>query len=493
MPAFRDILPGTTPFGAVRSVEAPGGGTEAAVTYATRSGILTFEANGYPTEKTVRHLREEIDYQRAVQAYIHYLPAVATMQWRNAHFGPLGGGGGDMIVYRTTEQKLPILAADGTTTLVVGFAELAETDGVLVYEVPPGPTAGAVLDIWQRPVSQTGTAGPDAGKGGRFLIVLKGTEVPEDHGADVVIAAKTSTIMLATSILTPDPQEGERMIKAHRIHALGAPPATRIFEAPNRDWSGHQPRGLDYWIAVHRILQLNPLEERDMAPLQWLTTLGIEKGGAFEPTALQESILEEAAFVGEAWAMGNSFLGRAPARHGPDDPDSQWQDVLSVQGPRDPMAGTQMEIDARAACAYQAIPATAARPTTAGGDGPRCLAAYRDGAGRWLDGAKTYHLVMHPDGPAPVFWSVVLYDNDTRCMIENAQGKTEVNGRQQVVAGEDGAVRLVFAPAKPDGVPAANWIQTNPEKGFFACLRLHAPTTAVFEGSWKVGDIEEAT
>jgi hypothetical protein len=463
------------------------------VTYPTRSGILALEANGYPTEKTVRHLQEDIDYQRAVQAYIHYLPAVAVMQWRNAHFGPLGGRAGDLIVYRTTEQKLPILAADVTTTFAVGFAELAETDGVLVYEVPSGPAAGAVLDIWQRPVSETGTAGPDAGKGGRFLIVLDGTEVPEDHGAEFVIASKTSTIMVATRSLSPDRQERERLLKAHRIHALGAEPTARILEAPNRDWSGHQPRGLDYWSVVHQMLQLNPLEERDMAVLQWLKTLGIEKGRAFEPTAREENILEEAAFVGEAWAMGNSFLSCTPARHWSDDPVSQWQDVVSVQSPRDQMAETHMEIDARAAYAYQAIPVTAASTMKLADAGTRYLAAYKDSAGRWLDGTKTYELVMPPDGPAPTFWSVVIYHNDTRCMIENAQGKTEVNSRQQLVADEGGAVRLVFAPAKPDSVPAANWIQTNPGKGFFACLRLHAPAEPFFDRSWKVGDIEEAT
>ncbi|MEE4121313.1 MAG: DUF1214 domain-containing protein [Paracoccaceae bacterium] len=497
MPAFRDIFSGAAPFGAVRSVVAPGGGigggTEPAVTYPTRSGTLAFEPNGYPTDKTLRHLQEEIDYQRAVQAYIHYLPAVAVMQWRNAHFGPLGGGGGDLIVYRTTEQKLPILAADGATTFVVGFAELAETDGVLVYNVPSGPTAGAVLDIWQRPVSETGTAGPDAGRGGRFLIVLDGTEVPEDHGADFVIASKTSTIMVATRILTSDPQESERVLKAHRIHALGAQPAARIFEAPNSDWSGHQPRGLDYWIVVHQILQLNPLDERDMAVLQWLKNVGLEKGRAFEPTATEENVLEEAAFVGEAWAMGNSFLERAPARDRPNEPVSQWQDMVSVQSPLDQMAGTHMEIDARAADAYRAIPVATARPIAMDDAGTRYLTAYKDSAGRWLDGAKTYELVMYPDGSAPAFWAVVLYDNDTRCMIENAQGKTEVNSRQQLVADEDGAVRLVFGPARPDGVPAANWIQTNPEKGFFAHLRLHAPAAPFVDRSWRIGSIEEAT
>jgi hypothetical protein len=61
------------------------------------------------------------------------------------------------------------------------------------------------------------------------------------------------------------------------------------------------------------------------------------------------------------------------------------------------------------------------------------------------------------------FWSVVLYDNDRRGMIENPQGKTEVNSRQPLVKNTDGSVRLVFSPKKPAGVPDANWalVQSN--------------------------------
>jgi hypothetical protein len=123
--------------------------------------------------------------------------------------------------------------------------------------------------------------------------------------------------------------------------------------------------------------------------------------------------------------------------------------------------------------------------------GIQYLAAYKDDAGRWLDGAKTYELVVPKDVPMLNFWSVVLYDNNTRCMIENPQGKTEVNSRQPLVKSKDGSVRLVFSPTKPDGVPEANWIQTNPKKGFFAYFRWYSPTKAFFDRSWKMGNIME--
>ena len=44
--------------------------------------------------------------------------------------------------------------------------------------------------------------------------------------------------------------------------------------------------------------------------------------------------------------------------------------------------------------------------------GIQYLASYKDDAGLWLDGAKTYELIVPNDVPALNFWSVVLYDND---------------------------------------------------------------------------------
>ncbi len=457
----------------------------------TRSGVLEFEANGYPTDETVRRIEQEIDYQRAVQAYIHYLPAVSSMQWRNAHLDLLGGKAGDMIIYRTTEQKLPFLTANDTTTYIGTWAELSDTGGLLMYEVPPGPTGGLINDLWQRVVADTGMVGPDRGQGGKFLIVLEGTKVPENHGADFVVTSGTDTVLIATRILTPDPAEGERILNAHKIHGLGAESKIRIFEAPNRDWWNHQPRGLEYWRLVHQILQINPIEERDMAVLQGLRNLGIEKGQPFNPTPYQQEILAEAALVGETWAMGNSFLKRDPVKHWTDDPKSQWHYILFLESPLDQMADTHMEIDARSAYTYEAYTMSAAATMNLVDAGIQYLAAYKDDAGRWLDGAKTYELVVPPEVPMLNFWSVVLYDYDTRAMIENMQGKTEVNSRQEIVTSADGSVRLVFSPAKPDGVPEANWIQTNPKKGFFAYFRWYSPTKAFFDRSWKMGNIVE--
>lgn len=61
----------------------------------TRIGKLTFEL-GLPTEKTVENLFDEVDFQRACQAYLWALPIVNISEWQRAHEQEFGAG--DMVV-----------------------------------------------------------------------------------------------------------------------------------------------------------------------------------------------------------------------------------------------------------------------------------------------------------------------------------------------------------------------------------------------------------
>jgi hypothetical protein len=68
--------------------------------YDTRIGKLTFTqdfANGYPTHETVEKLFDELDFQRACQAYIWAIPIVSFAQWQYAHNVQLGAKNGQII------------------------------------------------------------------------------------------------------------------------------------------------------------------------------------------------------------------------------------------------------------------------------------------------------------------------------------------------------------------------------------------------------------
>ena len=98
-------------------------------------------------------------------------------------------------------------------------------------------------------------------------------------------------------------------------------------------------------------------------------------------------------------------------------------------------------------------------------------------------------MIIPASVPIEQFWSIVHYDNDTRAMIVNDNGKPSISSREELVVEKDGSVVLTFGPEPPANV--SNWVQTNPRKGFFVYMRFYAPTEAFFDRSWKMGNIRQ--
>ena len=122
--------------------------------------------------------------------------------------------------------------------------------------------------------------------------------------------------------------------------------------------------------------------------------------------------------------------------------------------------------------------------------GSQYLIANVDKNGEPFDGAKTYRLNVPANAPAKDFWSVVLYDPQTRSELQTRQPFPSKNSRRdQLITNADGSVDLYFGPQAPAG-KEANWIATVPKKGWFAIFRLYGPLEPWFDKSWRPGEIE---
>ncbi len=453
----------------------------------TRIGRLEFE-RGYPSQATVKTLFDQMDFQRATQAYLWSLPLMGFAQWQHEHEQVFGAEDTDLVMYNSYRDKLGLLTANATTPYILGFPNLGRT-GPLVIEIPPGPTAGGISDMWQMGVGggDFGEAGPDKAMGDKLLILGPGQEDPKVAGYRVV-RSPTVGVFIGFRVLTPDPQAGKALLDKFRIYPYSQranPPVTRYISPDGKPWSGTQPRGMAYWELLAATIDQEPVRERDRFMMAMLKPLGIEKGKAFKPDARQTGLLTEAALVGEAMARANAYQKRfANAAIWP---DRRWEISLGFEPGVEPEFSAPL--DEYASWFYEAVTAAKAMATKVPGVGQTYLEATKDKEGNWLDGGKNYRLRVGADVPAKQFWSVTAYDNESRCFIDNQEEIADRSSRMDLMKNADGSADIYFGPTAPTG-KEKNWIPTIPGKGWFTYFRLYAPTEAYFDRSWKLADIE---
>jgi hypothetical protein len=458
-----------------------------AETVKTRIGELTFThdfANGYPTDATQELLFDELDFQRACQAYIWAIPVVGFAQWQYANNIQLGAKNGQIVFAEGYDDLREGLTANNVTPYVFAFTDL--TDGPWVVEMPEGEVRGAAHSMWQIGITQMT-------KPGKYLFVGPGKEVPENAAGDGYRVVQASTLNVFYGIRLMSKDRDERMSILEKIdiypYAERANPKPRGYITPDgRQYQMWQPRGMTYWKRLADIINREPIHERDRFFMAMLKPLGIEKGKAFNPNERQTKILTEAALVGEAMAKANDFSNpRLEDAHYTD--GSRWE--FATTGVPDQRRENYEDLDGRAAWLYEALTNDIAMHGQKTGKGQVYMATYRDADGDWLDGAVNYTLHLPPDVPVEQFWSFTVYDVSTRTFILNDTKQPDRSSRMDLLINEDGSVDLFIGPKKPVGDKVKNWIQSMPGKAWFPYFRLYSPKKAFLNRTWILPDIQK--
>ncbi len=464
-----------------------------AETIDSRLGPLEF-TGGYPTDEAVQTLRDELDFQRAVQVYLWALPMASGGAFADGHVAEGVGPTAVLVADESAEQQQLVLTANQDTVYMSGVLDLR--NGPIVMELPTG-LLGTLNNIWQQPVVDLGGPfSPEQNRGGRFLILPPGYDGPLPMLHHHVVPADTNILIFYLRAVPQTRDDFPRLaelMRTYRQYPLSRatdPPEMTFISAVGKEADFLTNEGFAYFESLARYINENPPRPQDMAMLGMLETLGIAHDRPFEPDGRMRQILTDAAVTGRAMAKVIAWRPRIPAEILYAYPgERQWKRIFTLE---DPTFHTPdfLAIDHRTRYAWEAFGTAKSMTLAVPGQGSQYIGAYTDASGAWLTGEHTYRIRLPKDVPAGMFWSLTAYDNETRSMIQNDLGRPLVGSVHGAKPNEDGSFDVYFGPELPAEATEANWVQTRPRAGWFVYLRLYGPEEPYFDKTWVPGDAE---
>jgi hypothetical protein len=456
----------------------------------TRLGTLKFR-DGFPDDATVQTIYDNLDFQRGVQAFLTGMPGASLVAMRHS-LRELGAVNGATIPIAETllDSKALWLTPNTDTVYAVNWIDL--TNGPVVIESPPS-ALGIVDDFWFHYVTDLGLVGPDKGKGGKFLFLppdYKG-EVPK--GYFVFKSPTFGNWYISRGFLVDGSPKGRvDIIKKHtRIYPLSEaakPPEQKFMNLTGVPHNTIHANDFGFFEELDQLVQDEPNEAMDPETMGLLASIGIEKGKPFAPDARMKKILTEAAAVGNATAR--TLLVKSRIKESFYYPNSGWSNPLLIGGYEYLQQPGVRSLDSRTTGFYYYTGSTPAMSLKMIGAGSQYAYTFVDADGNPFDGAKTYKVHLPPNIPAKNFWSIILYDNQTRSELQTDQQYPSLGSQSKgVVINPDKSVDLWFGPTAPAG-HEANWLQTIPGKGWNPMLRLYGPLEPWFEKTWRPSEVE---
>ena len=468
-----------------------------------------------PTPETSKRLKDELLFQRATQTYLWALPLINTLGMKVGSEKTFGSGYNVLPVWKKRlDARTLVTTPNSDVIYAMSYLDLGR-DGPMVFEAAPG-LQGILLDFWQRPIpgptiggqafaGDVGLPGPDAGKGGRFLILPPGYDklVPEGY---FVYRSGTNNVFVFLRSFYQDPANlapAVAVMEATKIYPLDGQASAKPMQFPDASGVPVNMLPRDDASAFDQLKALVDTEGSNLADPDWLgmlAPLGIVKGQPFNPDAATRTMLDRAAKTAYKTSRVVGFEENVAGRSLRVYPDRRWINPIADGTPANPggpfdlswkrTAGNYLDLDTRIWFFTDYYSISPGMISQTPGKGAKYMIGFTDSTGTPLSGGTNYRIKLPPNIPAANFWSVTLYEAENASGLANGQPFPSKGSRDKPVQEADGSTIMYLGPTAPAG-KESNWLATPPGRGYFAILRLYAPTEAAIDKSWVPGDIEK--
>lgn len=458
-------------------------------TVETRIGTLKFN-DGFPTDETVQKVYDNLAFQRGVSVFLSATGGSSTEGLRQG-LASIGVDNNQTVALFENLMDSKSLFLTPNTETIYNVMWLDVKDGPLVLEVPPD-VLGIIDDHWFHYVADFGRVGPDKGKGGKYLLVPPGFEGEIPDGYFVYHTKTYGNLVFWRGFIengstAPAVAASKKYAKIYSLKDAANPPPMKFIDASGKHFNTIGAGSYKFYEDINNIVQYEPNDAFSPEILGQLAALGIEKDKKFAPDARMKKILTEAAAVGDATARALVFKY-------PEDiafyPGSAWVQGFVGDNYKFQSQPGVNNTDALVHMLFYATGVTPAMSLKILGKGSQYALAFVDSNGKPMDGSKTYKIHLPPNVPAKDFWSFVIYDNQSRSMLQTDQQFPSIGSEKKgIVSNPDGSFDIWFGPTAPKG-HEANWVQTVPGKGWSTALRLYGPEESWFDKTWRPSEIE---
>jgi hypothetical protein len=462
----------------------------------TSIGTLKY-FDGVPTEGSTKTIFDYLDTSRAVNVYLNSIPALSVNALREGQAAMGADTCNKICIWDSLmDSKSHVLTGNTSTMYAVGFLDLLK-DGPTVIDLPPG-MLGILDDMAFHYMTDLGVAGPDKGKGGKFLVLPPGYEgdVPDGYFG---VSSKTSGVwvfmrgyldksMPLEKAIPAASQNIRNTLKVYPYAVKDNPPAMEFINVSGATIQTVLPNDYSAFEKLHALIQTEPDDYLGPEAKGMMAAIGIEKGKPFNPDARMKKILNDAMAIANGAARAISYFPRDPGNLTFKDSEA-WVTAYADKDTTFTSNGAY-RLDPRVLFHFGYICVSPAMAMTVAGKGSDYSMGMLDSNGKVLDGSKTYKLHIPPNPPAKDFWAITMYDTQTRSQLQTDQQFPTLGSQSEgIKKNADGSCDIYFSPKALKGMEG-NWLQTIPGKSWFIALRIYGPEQPWIDQTWRPGEIE---